>query len=186
MKVISILLCVFLTFSLPASGQSFPKGIKYLGGPGFSPEKGVRKSWDNSLALTEKEITFGFRKDLHPPETIPVSSVKRLTYGQATTRRVGKWIAVGVLVAPIALVGIFHKSRQHRILIEWTDEQKHERGMLMQAHKNQFEEILNALTYRTGKPLYATAKDKEWLFKRGVNAEVDEEAAEKAGKKKKK
>jgi hypothetical protein len=176
MRIISGILCVVLTFSVAAYGNNFPKGIKYLGGPGFPDHKQIRDSWDNSLNITDSEITFGFRKNLIPSETIPVTSVKRITYGQATTRRVGRWVAVGVLLAPIALIGIFHKSRQHRVLVEWTDDQQRDRGMLMQAHKDQFVGVLNDLTFRTGKPVYADAEDREWLFKSGVKAELDDQA----------
>ncbi len=142
-KLIVTLFCVSLI--LPSAyGENFPKGIKYLGGAGFADEdiKKVRKSWDNRLYVTEKEVTFGFKKDVIPPVTIPVDRVTRLTYGQATTRRVAKWVAVGVLLAPIALVGILHKSRQHLILVEWTDDQNRERGLQMKAHKKQFKGIL--------------------------------------------
>lgn len=179
MKMITIILCLSLAFSLSAYGQNFPKGIKYLGGPGFPDKKEVRKSWNNSLYISEKEITFIFRNNAIPTEGVPISSVARLTYGQATTRRVGKWIAVGIFLAPIALFGIFHKSRQHRILVEWTDDQKRDRGILMQAHKKQFVAILNALTFRTGKPIYANRKDRDWLFRNGVKAELEDEGADK-------
>ena len=176
MKITSILLSVLLTASLPLYSNNFPKGIKYLGGPGLPDKKEVRDSWDNSLNVTDKDITFSFHKNAIPAETISMGSIRRITYGQATTRRVGKWVAVGILVAPIALVGILHKSRQHRILVEWTDNQQRERGILMQAHKDQFVGILNDLAFRSGKPIYADADDRDWLFKTGVKAELDPEA----------
>jgi hypothetical protein len=149
---------------------------RQLGGPGFPDNNQIKDSWDNSLNITDKEITLGFRKNLIPTETVSVISVKRITYGQATTRRVGKWVAVGLIVAPIALIGILHKSRQHRVLIEWTDAQQRERGMLMQVHKDYFVGLLNDLAFRTNKPIYADAEDKEWLFKNGVKAELDDTA----------
>lgn len=175
MRILKRFLCLPLIFSISALGATFPKGIKYLGGPGFPDKKDIRNSWDNSLTVTDKEITLGFRKNLIPEEVIPVSSIGGITYGQATTRRVGKWIAVGVIVAPIALVGIFHKSRQHRILVEWTDDQQRERGMLIQAHKDHFVNILNDLAFHTGKPIKANSEDREWLFRNGVMAELDED-----------
>jgi hypothetical protein len=176
--------CLLLVCSLTAYGQNFPKGIKYLGGPGFPDIEDVRDSWDNSPNATDKEITFSFKKNLIPTETISTGSVTRLTYGQATTRRVGKWVAVGVILAPIALVGIFHKSRQHRILVEWTDEQQREWGLLMQAHKDQFVGLLNALSFRTRKPIYADKDERDWLFQNGVKAEPDtakDDPTEKSG-----
>ena len=62
------------------------------------------------------------------------------------------------------------------VLVEWTDDQQRDRGILMQAHKDQFVGILNDLTFRTGKPIYADPDDREWLFKSGVKAELDPEA----------
>lgn len=164
---------VFLLLSLVAEAQQFPKGIKYLGGPGFADVEQVRESWDNSLNLTDREVTFAFVKNVLPVEIVSTSSITSITYGQATTRRVGKWVAAGIILAPVALVGIFHKSRQHRVLVEWVDDQKRERGLLMQAHKDQFVGILNGLTFRTGKPIYAEKEDREWLFTVGVKAQID-------------
>jgi hypothetical protein len=69
-------LCVVLA-TLPLFANSFPKGIKYLGGPGFPDNKQVKDSWDNSLNITDKEITLGFRKNLISSETFSVTSVKQ-------------------------------------------------------------------------------------------------------------
>ena len=174
MRTLRITLCLLLVASVTTYGEHFPKGIKYLGGPGFPDIKDVRDSWDNSLNITDAEITLGFRKDLIPTEVIPTSSVTRITYGQATTRRVGKWVAVGILLAPLALFGLFHKSRQHRVLLEWRDDQERDRAMLFQVHKDHFVAVLNDLSFRTAKPVYADSDDREWLFTRGVRAELDE------------
>jgi hypothetical protein len=184
MRIVSVFLCVVLAI-IPLYANSFPKGIKYLGGPGFPDNKQVKDSWDNSLNITDGEITFGFRKNLIPTEVVPNSSVKRITYGQATTRRVGKWVAVGIIVAPIALLGMLHKSRQHRVLVEWTDSQQRDRGMLMQVDKKYFVGVLNDLSFLTKKPIYADADDKEWLFKSGVKSELDESSNDAAIKAKK-
>jgi hypothetical protein len=188
MKIaVSAALCITLLVSLlSASANNFPKGIKYLGGPGFPDNKQIKDSWDNSLDITDKEVILGFKKNLIPKETIPASSVKRITYGQATTRRIGQWIAIGVLLAPVAILGVLHKSRQHRVLLEWTDDQQRERGMLMQIDKDYFVGVLNDLAFRTGKPVYADQDDKDWLFKSGVKAELDPTPREAAKEPKKK
>ena len=172
MQPMSLFLCLLLALPVALYGDTFPEGIKYLGGPGFPDIKDVRDSWDNSLTITDDEITLGFRKNLIPTETFPRSRLARITYGQATTRRVGTWVAVAIILAPLALVGIFHKSRQHRVLIEWTDDQERERAMLMQIHKDDFVAVLNDLAFRTQQPIYADAEDKDWLFERGVKRRV--------------
>ena len=179
----SAFLCISLALSTQVFGQNIPKGIKYLGGPGFDDEaiKKVKGSWDNSMMITEEQITLSFKKNQLPMEEIPISNVTRITYGQATTRRVGKWIAVGILLAPVALFGIFHKSRQHRVLIEWTDGESRDRGMLMQVHKDQFVGLLNGLAFQSRQPIYSDADDKEWLFKNGVRAELDDQSSDDQG-----
>ena len=175
MRFLKSIICLSLMFSIPVYGENFPKGIKYLGGPGFPDKKEIRNSWDNSLNITDEEITLGFRKHLIETEAIPVTSITRITYGQATTRRVGRWVAVGILLAPVALVGIFHKSHQHRVLLEWIDDQERDRAMLMQVHKDHFVSVLNDLSFRTGEPIYADSEDREWLFRSGVRAKLDAE-----------
>ena len=57
----------------PAPDITFSGGIKYLGGRGFPDFRAVRNSWNNSLTITNNEITFGFRNNLIPSETIPIS-----------------------------------------------------------------------------------------------------------------
>ncbi len=176
-KANSCILCLLLIFAPLLHGSSFPNGIKYLGGPGYPDHKQVRNSWNNGLHITNTEITFSFNKNLIPSETISLAAVNRITYGQATTRRVGRWIAVGILLAPVALFGMFHKSRQHRVLIEWTDDQERDRGLLMQVHKKHFVGLLNDLSFRSNQPIYADADDREWLFRSGVKAELDDTVA---------
>ena len=173
-RSLRVAVCLILVASVTSYGQHFPKGIKYLGGPGFPDIEDVRDSWDNSLTIEDDSITLGFRKDLIPTEVIPTSSVSRVTYGQATTRRVGKWLAAGIILAPLALFGMFHKSRQHRVLVEWVDDQERDRSILFQVHKDRFVAVLNDLTFRTGEPVYANAEDGEWLFDRGVSSELDD------------
>ena len=92
-----LFLCLTLLFPFVSYGDSLPDGITYLGGPGFPDVEDVRDSRDNSLTITDGEITFGFRENLIPTETISTPSVTRITYGQATTRRVGSWTALGIL-----------------------------------------------------------------------------------------
>ena len=181
MRTLRIMVCLLLVASVTTYGEHFPKGIKYLGGPGFPDIEDVRDSWDNSLNITDAEITFGFRKNLIPTEVIPTSSVTRITYGQATTRRVGRWVAVGIILFPLALFGVFHKSRQHRVLLEWIDDQERDRAMLFQVHKDRFVAVLNDLSFRTVKPVYADSDDREWLFRNGVKAELDETEAAQEG-----
>ena len=184
MRTLRVTVCLILIASVTSYGQHFPDGIKYLGGPGFPDIEDIRDSWDNSLTIDDDSITLGFRKELIPNEVIPTSSVTRVTYGLATTRLARR--PPGLLLGPVALLGIFHRSRQHRVMLEWVDEwtvtqesgihlkQKRDRSILFQLHKDRFVAVLNDLTFRTGQPVYANAEDGEWLFNRGVPSELDD------------
>ena len=44
--------------------------------------------------------------------------------------------------------------------------------MLIKVHKDDFVRLLNELSFRTQKAVYANAEDQEWLFQRGVRAEL--------------
>jgi len=171
MRTLRVTVCLILIASVTSYGQHFPDGIKYLGGPGFPDIEDIRDSWDNSLTIDDDSITFGFRKELIPNEVIPTSSVTRVTYGQATTRLARR--PAGLLLGPVALLGIFHRSRQHRVMLEWVDERERSRSILFQVHKDHFVAVLNDLTFRTGESVFANADDGEWLFDRGVASELD-------------
>ncbi len=49
--------------------------------------------------------------------------------------------------------------------------------------KDYFVGVLNDLAFRANKPIYADADDKEWLFKNGVKAELDNTPADETKKK---
>ena len=97
---------------LPSGSEVFPDDIKFLGGAGFPDMKG-RESWDNSLVITPDSIVAEFADSAVPRTAIPLTALTQCLYGQAATRHVGAWVAAGVLIAPIALLGILHKSRNH-------------------------------------------------------------------------
>src|SRR2546425_11958102 len=75
------------------------------------------KDWDNRLTVTSAKITLQL-KDKQTLE-IPTPSVTGLSYGQEAHRRVGTMVALGILVAPVALFELFHKTRLHFIGIEY-------------------------------------------------------------------
>ena len=50
---------------------------------------------------------------------IPPKSVTSLSYGQEAHRRVGTMVALAVLVSPVALFGLMHKTRLHYIGIQY-------------------------------------------------------------------
>ena len=46
--------------------------------------------------------------------------------------------------------------------------------MLVKVHKYDFVGLLNELSFRTRKPIYTDSENREWLFERGVKAELAE------------
>jgi hypothetical protein len=99
-KFLAILLCVSLLAY--ADGNTFTR-VRYNGGSVAS--KVDPKDWDNKLTVTPDAITLDFKDQQHL--VIPAKSVTSLSYGQEAHRRVGTMIALAVLVAPVALFGLF-------------------------------------------------------------------------------
>lgn len=112
MKAIKRLLTLFLCCAVAAwaEGNSFDK-VRYNGGSVDS--KVDPKDWNNHLTVTSDLITLAL-KDGKKLE-IPPKSVTSLSYGQEAHRRVGTMVALAILVAPVALFGLFHKTRLHYI-----------------------------------------------------------------------
>src|SRR5689334_13999986 len=103
-------LAVILAFTITAaadSGNTFTR-VRYNGGT--IATKVDAKDWDNKLTVTSDLISFQL-KDGQKIE-IPPKSVTSLSYGQEAHRRVGTMIALA-FISPVALFGLFHKTRLH-------------------------------------------------------------------------
>ena len=89
-------------------------------------------------------------------------------------------IALAILVAPVALFGLFHKTRLHYIGIQYTDKTNKSAGILLQGDKDNYRAILVALQGVTNVPVSVAEKDREFVPV-GVKSEVtkgNEERAE--------
>ncbi len=150
--------------------ESFPKTIKVLGGIGLPDMKG-KETWDNSLLITPDSIIAEFADSMVPRMAIPVTELTQCIYGQAATRHVGTWVAVGVLVAPVALLGMLHKSRSHFVSLSWADAAGKQRGLYFQVKGDDFRRLLNTISYRAQIPILADPKDEHWLLTQGVVAQ---------------
>jgi hypothetical protein len=150
------LLCV----SLVAYGQgnSFDR-VRYNGGT--IPSKVGPKDWGNHLTITSDLITFKLKDG--PSLEIPVAKVTALSYGQEAHRRVGTMVALAVLVAPVALFGLFHKTRLHFIGIDYDDAAGKHAGILLQGDKDNYRAILEALASSTGQPVAVSEKDRGYV-----------------------
>lgn len=163
--------------SAPAEGavvraEVFDHCIKYLGGPGFPDFRG-HETWENKLELDGTKGTCTFAGDSLTPITFSLTDVTSIVYGQASSRHAGVWVSVGVILAPVALLGLLHKSRKHNVLVSWKGSDGHEGGVYLEVQPDHFRRLLNTLAYRTGKPIYADEKDRKWLMTQGVQAQLD-------------
>ena len=173
-----IALCLCLSLSSYGQGNNFDR-VRYNGGSVDS--KVDPKEWKNTLTVTSDFITLSL-KDGKKVE-IPPKTVTSLSYGQEAHRRVGTMIALAILVAPVALFGLFHKTRLHYIGIQYTDSTNKSAGILLQGDKDNYRAILVALQGVTNVPVSVAEKDREFVPV-GVKSEVakgNEERAESNG-----
>ena len=115
------------------------------------------KEWDNKLVITSELITFTL-KDGQKVEIDP-KTVTSLSYGQEAHRRVGTMVALAILVAPVALFGLFHKTKLHYIGVEYEKDGK-KSGLLLQGDKDNYRGMLMALKSVTGKDVETAPEDK--------------------------
>ncbi len=160
MKFLARFAVTFLCVTLVSYGQgnSFDK-VRYNGGSVDS--KVDPKDWNNHLTVTSDLITLAL-KDGKKLE-IPPKSVTSLSYGQEAHRRVGTMVALAILVAPVALFGLFHKTRLHYIGIQYATPESKTAGILLQGDKDNYRAILVALQGVTGVPVTVGEKDREFV-----------------------
>lgn len=153
-------LTFLLVFSVLAyaDGNTFTR-VRYNGGSVAS--KVNPKDWDNKLVVTPEEISLALKDGAKLQ--IPPKSVTSLSYGQEAHRRVGTMIALAVLVAPVALFGLFHKTRLHYIAIQYNTPDGNKAGILLQGDKNNYRAMLVALQGVTGAPVSVAEKERGFV-----------------------
>jgi len=155
-KVLAIILsCAFLSY---AQGNTFTR-VRYNGGS--VPSKVDPSNWDNKLTVTSDSIVLEL-KDNQKVEIAP-KSVTSLSYGQEAHRRVGTMVALAILVAPVALFGLFHKTRLHFIGIQYGTPDGKSGGILLQGDKSNYRAMLVALQGVTGAPVSVAEKEREFI-----------------------
>ena len=174
MRITKRLLAILLGTSLLAyaQGNTFDK-VRYNGGSVST--KVSPKDWDNKLTITPDLILLELR-DGQKAE-IPPKSVTSLSYGQEAHRRVGTMVALAVLVAPVALFGLLHKTRLHFIGVQYKTADGKSGGLLLQGDKDNYRAILVALQGVTGVPVSVAEKEREFVPV-GVTTSVAKEPAE--------
>jgi hypothetical protein len=142
-KITSILLIYLLL--LPGYGQtgnSWDK-VRYNGGT-LSTEISL-EDWDNHLSVTSEEVRLLLKDG--KGISIKPSSITGLRYGQEAHRR----------------VGLFHKTKLHFIAIEYNLDGGKKAGVLIQGHKDNYREILQALKSVSGKEIEMGANERQEL-----------------------
>ncbi len=174
MRITKRLLAILLGTALLAyaQGNTFDK-VRYNGGT--VPTKVDPKDWNNKLTITPDLILLTL-KDGQKAEIDP-KSVTSLSYGQEAHRRVGTMIALAVLVAPVALFGLLHKTRLHYIGVQYKTADGKSGGLLLQGDKDNYRAILVALQGVTGVPVSVGEKERGFIPV-GVTTSIAKEPAE--------
>jgi len=174
MRITKRLLAILLGTALLAyaQGNTFDK-VRYNGGTVST--KVNPKDWNNKLTITPDLILLTL-KDGQKAEIDP-KSVTSLSYGQEAHRRVGTMIALAVLVAPVALFGLLHKTRLHFIGVQYKTPDGKSGGLLLQGDKDNYRAILVALQGVTGVPVAVGEKERGFIPV-GVTTSVAKEPAE--------
>jgi len=172
-KTLAALLC-FTLLAYADGGNTFTR-VRYNGGSVAS--KVDPKDWGNKLTVTSDAITLEFKDKT--ALVIPPKSVSSLSYGQEAHRRVGTMVALAILVAPVALFGLFHKTRLHYIGIQYSTPDTKNAGILLQGDKDNYRAMLVALQGVTGAPVSVAEKEREFLPV-GVTVSINKDSQEAA------
>ena len=115
-----------------------------------------RDDWSNNLVILSDEI----RVELRDGQRISVDpkSAMSISYGREATRHVARWVALGILVHPIAAVAILNENVKHYVSIEYEIAEGQKRGLLIQAHKDNYRNVLALLRGATGKEVETEKK----------------------------
>jgi len=143
-----LVLAVAAPVPLWGDGNSWNK-IRYGGG---TVEAKVNPfDWNTTLTVAGSEIALqiGPRVSLR----LKPSQVTALSYGQEAHRRVADMVALSLVATPLALFGILHKSKAHFVGIEYQTADGKPGAVLLEADKNNYRAILQALKAVTGKPV---------------------------------
>ena len=153
---LSLALILALAGLSPAT--SFDR-IRYCGGTASS--RAGTDEWDNTLAVAPEQIVLyladGQRVKIDP------ALVTNLSYGQEAHRELTALVDLGVIVAPVPLLGLLFTTRQHFIGIEYTTAGGEKAGLLIQAHKDNYRAVLMALRGATHAPITVAEADRKFI-----------------------
>jgi hypothetical protein len=148
-RTIAIPLAILSAHCLVAGDSSWNK-IRFIGGT--VQAKGVDPyDWNTTLTVNSGRIVLeiGHRQTV----SILPAQVTAMSYGQEAHRRVAEMVALSAIVTPVALFGLLHKGKDHFIGIEYRGEDGKTASVLLEADKNNYRAVLEALKMVTGKPV---------------------------------
>lgn len=157
LKNIVAALCLLLIIQTVVLPQANVLNVRYLAGS--LQTKIDKDDWHNNLVILSDEI----RVELKDGQKLSVDpkSVTSISYGREATRHVARWVALGILVTPIAALGLFNENVKHYVSIEYETAEGKKGGLLIQAHKNNYRNVLALLRGATGKEIETDKKKKQ-------------------------
>ena len=138
--------------------------VRYL--VGSLETKTDRDDWRNNLVILSDEI----RVELKDGQRLSIDpkSVRSISYGREATRHVARWVALGILVHPIAVLGLFNENVKHYVSIEYETAEGKKGGLLIQTHKNNYRNVLALLRGATGKEIETEKKNPKKTMKQAL------------------
>jgi hypothetical protein len=144
-----VALAVLAAHLIAGTGNSWNK-IRYSGGT--VPAKVNPYDWNTTLTVSSDSILLVFAHS--SSLKLAPSQVTGLSYGEKAYRRVADMVALSVVfINPLVLFGILHQSKNHFISMEFRGDDGKSGAVLLEADKNNYLAILQALKTVTGKPV---------------------------------
>lgn len=147
--IIAVTFCLLLLIQTVAFSQASGFKVRYLAG---SVETRTDKDdWRNNFVILSDEI----RVELQDGQRVSIDpkSVTSISYGREATRHVARWVALGILVHPVAALAMFNENVKHYVGIEYETDEGKKQGLLIQTHKSNYRNVLALLRGATGKEI---------------------------------
>lgn len=156
LKHIIAAVCLLLLIQTVALAQASGFKVRYLAGS--VETRTDRDDWQNNLVI----LSDGIRVELKDGQRVSFDpkAVTSISYGREATRHVARWVALGILVHPVAALAMFNENVKHYVSIEYETAEGKNAGLLIQAHKNNYRNVLALLRGATGKEIETEKKKK--------------------------
>lgn len=141
-RVLALALCLAVPITVTAADLGY--SVKYDGGSVANVHSGT------GLRMLVSPTDIKFFKDSKEVESVPVTAVTEISYGQDVHRRVGSAIAIGLFTFGAGALMALTKSKKHFVGLTWANGDK-KGGLAMQCDKNEYRGILAGLEGVTGK-----------------------------------